>query len=175
MQYPNEHKNIVSDLLDGRFILQGDANYAIIASEEFNEAYKRFFQLSFGIELITEPEFVYLVSIEKAKDKPARDFLIFLSVLCRELALEGKNFRKEIEEGVFETEDTELRLRQSVKWELLEKTPVIQFRQFLKHWRGRNVIAFLDNSGNRFRFTSAIQVFLNAASEIAKMKMTESA
>jgi hypothetical protein len=174
MQYPKEHKEIVNDLLDGKFILQNEANYSVLTASEYSDDYKTFFEMSFGFDLVIDAEFAYLSSREKQKDKPARDFLIFLSVFCRELALEGKNFRTCIEQDTFDVDDIEQTLKQSVKWELLEKTSAAQPRDFLKRWKNKNVISFIGNNNNRFKFTSAVKVFLNAAEEIARLKMSDS-
>ncbi len=171
MNYPAEHKHIVTSLLDGKFIIYPSPLFLKI--QEQSEDYSEFFIKSFGYELKIEAEFAYLIS-DKNTEKGTRDFVLFLAVLCRELDYSGKNFREQIELGIFDIIETEQLLRQSSKWEILEKTSVASskggFEGFLNTWNYKNVLAKSDNKF--FKFTKAVKLFFEFAVSIANAKMT---
>ena len=95
---------------------------------------------------------------------------MFLAILSRELDYSGKNFRDKIELGSFDINETEELLRQSSKWEILEKTTVSEFDKFIKTWRSKNLIEI---DGNKFKFTKAVKLFFTFAMEIAEEKLKE--
>jgi hypothetical protein len=78
--YPSDHKEIVTQLLDGRFIIYPNALFATIQQQE--DEYIEFFKESYGFELTMDAEFAYLSSNEIA-EKRTRDFTLFLAILCR--------------------------------------------------------------------------------------------
>lgn len=164
-EYPNEHNKIVSELLDGKFIISPSSLFYKI--QELEDDYSEFFKKSFNYNLNIEAEFAYLSSNE-VTEKRTRDFTLFLAILSRELDYSGKNFRDKIELGSFDIYETEELLRQSSKWEILEKTTVSEFEKFLKTWRGKNLIVL---DGNKFKFTKAVKLFFTYAMEIAEEKL----
>ena len=164
-EYPNEHNKIVSELLDGKFIISPSSLFYKI--QELEDEYSEFFKKSFNYNLNIEAEFAYLSSNE-VTEKKTRDFTLFLAILSRELDYSGKNFRDKIELVSFDIYETEELLRQSSKWEILKKTTVSEFEKFLKTWRGKNLI-ILD--GNKFKFTKAVKLFFTYAMEIAEEKL----
>jgi hypothetical protein len=165
--YPTEHKDIVNNLLEGKFLIYPNQLFVAIKKQE--DEYIEFFEKSFGYELIVDAEFAYLLSNE-SKEKRSRDFTLFLALLCRELDYNGKNFRDSVELASFDIEETEQLLKRSSKWEILEKTSVANFEQFLSDWEKKNL---LKRTGNQFKFTKAVKLFLEFAIEIAKAKMKE--
>jgi hypothetical protein len=165
--YPNEHKEIVSQLLDGRFIIYPNPMFAVIQAQE--DEYKEFFKESYGFDLNIDSEFAYLSSNE-VTEKRTRDFTLFLAMLCRELDYSGKNFRDSIELATFDIADTEKLLRQSSKWEILEKTSIAEFEKFIGTWHTKNV---LKRSGNQFKFTKAVKLFFEFAVNVANAKLKE--
>ena len=169
MKYPTEHKQIVNNLLDGKFLIYPSPLFVKIQEQE--DDYKDFFAESFGYELKIETEYAYLIS-DKNSEKSTRDFVLFLAVLCRELDYNGTNFREQIELGTFDISETEQLLRQSSKWEILEKTSVAKgdFDNFINAWTNRNV---LKKSDKRFKFTKAVKLFFEFAVNIANSKMRE--
>ena len=171
MKYPTEHKQIVSNLLDGKFIIY--PNQLFVKIQEQDDAYKEFFVESFGYELKIETEYAYLVS-DKNSEKSTRDFVLFLAVLCRELDYNSTNFREQIEYGTFDISETEQLLRKSSKWEILEKTSVVSskgdFEGFIKTWDYKNVLTKTDK---QFKFTKAVKLFFEFAVNIANAKMKE--
>ncbi|MCB0537305.1 MAG: hypothetical protein KDE33_07220 [Bacteroidetes bacterium] len=167
--YPSEHKEIVSNLLDGKFIIYPSPLFAVLQQEEFADDYKEFFKQSYGYELTIDNEFAYLSSNE-VNEKRTRDFVLFLAMLCRELDYSGKNFRDTIELGSFDISETEQLLKQSSKWEILEKTSVAEFEKFIGSWASKNVIK---RTGNQFKFTKAIKLFFEFAVNVANAKLKE--
>ena len=165
--YPAEHREIVSNLLEGRFLIYPNQFFVALKNQE--DEYKEFFQNSFGYELRIEAEYGYLLSSE-SKEKRTRDFTLFLALLCRELDYSGKDFRDSVELASFDIEETEQLLRQSSKWEILEKTSVANFEQFLGDWEKKNL---LKRTFNQFKFTKAVKLFLEFAINIENSKMKE--
>ncbi len=165
--YPSEHKEIVSQLLDGRFIIYPNPMFAVIQTQE--DDYKEFFKESYGFELNIDSEFAYLSSNE-VTEKRTRDFTLFLAMLCRELDYSGKNFRNSIELATFDIVDTEKLLKQSSKWEIIEKTSVANFDSFIDTWNRKNV---LKRTGNQFKFTKAVKLFFEFAVNVANAKLKE--
>src|SRR3989339_1320794 len=165
--YPSEHKEIVSQLLDGRFIIYPNPMFAVIQTQE--DEYKEFFKESYGFDLNIDSEFAYLSSNE-VTEKRTRDFTLFLAMLCRELDYSGKNFRDSIELATFDIADTEKLLRQSSKWEILEKTSIAEFDKFIGTWHTKNV---LKRIGNQFKFTKAVKLFFEFPVNVANAKLKE--
>jgi len=171
MKYPTEHKHIVSNLLDGKFLIYPSPLFVKIQEQE--DDYKEFFAESFGYELKIETEYGYLIS-DKNSEKGTRDFVLFLAVLCRELDYNGTNFREQIELGTFDISETEQLLQQSSKWEILEKTSAANskggFEGFINTWAYKNVLTKTDK---QFKFTKAVKLFFEFAVNIANEKMKE--
>jgi hypothetical protein len=165
--YPTEHKEIVSNLLDGKFIIY--PTNLFVALKNLEDEYTVFFEKTFGYELKVDAEFAYLLSND-TKEKQTRDFTLFLALLCRELDYSGKNFRDSVELASFDITETEELLKQSSKWEILEKTSVANFDQFISTWEKRNL---LKRTGNQFKFTKAVKLFLEFAINVANAKMRE--
>ncbi len=166
MQYPNEHKKIVSNLLDGKFIISSHL-FNVIKEQE--DDYIEFFKKSYGFDLKVEADFAYLSS-DDVKETRTRDFVLFLAVLCRELDYSGKNFRDTVELGSLDISETFELLKQSSKWEILEKTTVADFEKFITTWTGKNLLM---KTGSQFKFTKAVIVFLSFAVNIANAKIKE--
>ncbi len=166
MQYPNEHKKIVSNLLDGKFIISSHL-FNVIKDQE--DDYIEFFKKSYGFDLKVEADFAYLSS-DDVKETRTRDFVLFLAVLCRELDYSGKNFRDTVELGSLDISETFELLKQSSKWEILEKTTVADFEKFITTWTGKNLLI---KTGSQFKFTKAVIVFLSFAVNIANAKIKE--
>lgn len=164
--YLPEHREIVSALLDGKFLLNTDSVFAALTMQQ-NE-YTDFFEQSFGYELVMDTELAYLRS-SAVSEKDTRNFTLFLAVLCRELDLIGKDFKQEIASKPFDIIETTSLLKQSSKWEMLERIIGEDLNQFLKPWVRRNVLQ--RPTTNSFRFTKAIKVFFSFASDIAQSKL----
>ncbi|MBI5539039.1 MAG: hypothetical protein HY951_03205 [Bacteroidia bacterium] len=165
--YPSDHKEIVSNLLDGRFIIYPNPLFGTIQTQD--DEYKEFFKESYGFELCIDSEFAYLSSKE-VTEKRTRDFTLFLAMLCRELDYSGKNFRDLIELATFDIIETEQLLKQSSRWDILEKTSVANFDTFIDTWHKKNV---LKRTGSQFKFTKAVKLFFEFAVNVANAKLKE--
>ncbi len=166
-EYPKEHKEIVNQLLDGKFILSPSPLFNII--NKYDDEYPDFFKHSFGYKLNIETEFAYLSSHDISETR-TRDFTLFIAILCRELDYSGNSFREKIEVGSFDINETFELLKLSSKWEILEKTSVADFEKFIKTWNSKNL---LQVEGNKFKFTKAVKLFFTFAIEIAEKKLNE--
>ena len=166
--YPIDHKEIVGYLLNGKFLIYPNPLFLSLLKQD--EEYKEFFKVSFGYDLILDAEFAYLASTD-TNEKRTRDFTLFLAILCRELDYSGKNFKDLIDAGTFEISETEQLLKASSKWEILERTSVANFDEFIDTWHKRNILI---RYGNHFKFTKAIKAFFEFAINVAKAKMAES-
>lgn len=163
--YPPEHKEVVNQLINGKFIIYPSPLFHAIQKQD--DEYKEFFQLSFGYDLIIDAEYAYLASSE-TQEKRTRDFTLFLAILCRELDYSGRNFKEVIELSTFDTFATEQLLRDSSKWEILERTSVANFESFIDAWHKKNV---LERIGNKFKFTKAVKLFFEFAINISNAKL----
>jgi hypothetical protein len=74
MEYPRYHKEIVNDLMAGKFILASDPKF--VSLKEQVPFYEKFFKESFGYEMEVKSDFAYLLSYETAEQlsRMARTF-----------------------------------------------------------------------------------------------------
>jgi hypothetical protein len=165
--YPSEHKEIVKELLDGKFILYSDKLFSVI--QDNKDFYEDFFQQSFDYNLDVRSEFIFLTS-KATTERDTRDFTIFLALLCRELELEGKKFREQIDFATFYVDDVWQTLTNSTKKEIIDSTGIKDFRNFLNRWNRKNVISL---TGNSFKFTKAVNLFFEFAVNVANEKLKE--
>lgn len=177
LPFPKEHREITHQLLNGKFILGDENLYQPV--HENKEMYADFFSKTFDYELVINSEYAYLKSTNE-KDKSSRDFLVFLALLCRELDKDGKDFKKEIEEGKFLVDDMAAFLTDSSKKkEIIHSTSMtdhkgeIDLINFLNEWSRRNVIRYFDSTKSAFRFTGAIGMFFDFATSIAHEKLSD--
>lgn len=165
IEYPNHHKQIVKDLVEGKFLLFSDSHFAELTKH--SEFYQDFFLNSFGFKLELKSEYAFLSSTATV-ERDTRDFTIFLALLCRELELEGKAFKDSIDHSPFNIDEVWEMLKNSTKAEVIESTGIRDFRNFLGRWHRKNLIAI---SGNTFRFTRAVQLFFEFAASLANEKL----
>ena len=93
MDFPRYHKEIVGDLLDGKFVLATDAKFIELKNNA--DFYGKFFKETFDFYLDIKSDYAYLIS-EETMEMLSRDICIFIGLLCYELDKEGKNFLDEI-------------------------------------------------------------------------------
>jgi len=160
MNYPDEHLEIVQELLYGKFILSDEPFFSVIA--EHHNFYKQFFKLSFNYDLEQTAEFIYLSSTQTS-EKFSRNLMLLLGVLSYELNSKGKNLYDGLTE-VYQIEDLEKIVEESSYKSICRK---IEIESMIRNdCRKRNIVEFI-NDGNSFKFTRAINVFLERAKEIA--------
>ena len=172
MAYPPEHQTIVWALLkSGSFLLYENPVFSIINQHRL--FYKDFFLASFGYELVITNDYAYLTS-KDSKDHFSRDFLIFLCALCYELNQEGKQVSLAIKKSVFDYDQVDDYLRNSLFNEAINNSiSNFSLEKFLKRLERKNIIKFLDSNNHKFRFTAAVEEFLGSAIEISHHQIPE--
>jgi len=159
MNYPEGHLAIVQELLSGKFILSDELFFTVIS--ENSNFYKQFFKESFNYEIEQTSEFIYLSSTQ-TNEKFSRNLMLLLGVLSYELNLKGKNLYDGLAE-LYQIEDIEKIVEESSYKSICRK---IEIEPMLRNdCRKRNIVTFI-NEGSAFKFTAAINLFLERAKEI---------
>ncbi|MFA9215245.1 MAG: hypothetical protein ACEQSR_15625 [Candidatus Methylacidiphilales bacterium] len=170
MEFPRYHKDIVSDLMSGKFILASDPKF--VSLKETEDFYTSFFKESFGYELEIKTDFAYILSYETG-EQLSRDICLFFAILSFELDKDGKNFLEEIQYAEFETEKLDEYFSNSSYTELIlnnnQMKDAFSKKQFYTTLNRRNII---EKTGeNKFTFTQAYKVFIDFAADFAKGKL----
>lgn len=170
MDFPRYHKDIVGDLLDGKFILATDAKFIELKNNA--DFYGKFFKETFEFYLDIKSDYAYLIS-EETMEMLSRDICIFIGLLCYELDKEGKNFLDEIQYAEFDLEIVDNLLDNSSYIDLIQNNNQLKNsearKQFLGTLNRRNIID--RNSDKKFTFTPAYKVFMDFAKNFAKGKL----
>ncbi len=170
MDFPRYHKDIVGDLLDGKFILATDAKFIELKNNA--DFYGKFFKETFDFYLDIKSDYAYLIS-EETMEMLSRDICIFIGLLCYELDKEGKNFLDEIQYAEFDSEMIDNLLDNSSYTDLIMNNNQLKNsearKQFLGTLNRRNIID--RNSDKKFTFTPAYKVFMDFAKNFAKGKL----
>jgi len=172
MDFPRYHKDIVGDLLDGKFILATDAKF--IELKNNTDFYGKFFKETFEYYLDIKSDYAYLIS-EETMEMLSRDICIFIGVLCYELDKEGKNFLDEIQYAEFDSEMIDTIFDNSSYGDLILNNNQLKNsearKQFIGTLNRRNIID--RNSDKKFTFTPAYKVFMDFAKNFAKGKLQQ--
>jgi hypothetical protein len=170
---PKYHKEIVEDLINGRFILSKEKYFEEL--REYSDYYKLFFEKSFGHEFIFLQDYAYIVSSE-TNETLSRDICIFLAILCYELDKEGINFLDKIEYGDFTLEEVDKYFENSTFIDLIQNNNQIKDydarRKLIRTMTTKNIIE--KNYEDRFSFTVAYKVFIDFAKGLAENGKTTS-
>ena len=172
MDYPKNHKDIVEDLMAGKFILP---SVKYFESLKENEAfYSEFFKESFGYTLNITNDFAYVVSPE-TQETLSRDISIFFAILCYELDRDGRNFLDLLQYSEFEAEEIDRMFENSSFIDLILSNKQLKDgdarRSLLNAMNRRHIIEKITE--DRFIFTSAYKVFIEFAIELAKSRSKE--
>ena len=174
MDFPRYHKEIVGDLLDGKFILATDAKFVELKNSA--DFYGKFFKDTFDFYLDIKSDYAYLIS-EDTMEMLSRDICIFIGLLCYELDKEGKNFLEEIQYAEFEFDYVDALFDNSSYVDLIQNNNQLKNsearRQFFGTLNRRNIID-RSNSDRKFSFTPAYKVFMDFAKNFAKGKLSSS-
>ncbi len=172
MEYPRYHKEIVNDLMAGKFILASDPKF--VSLKEQVPFYEKFFKESFGYEMEVKSDFAYLLSYETA-EQLSRDICMFFAILCYELDKDGKNFLEEIQYAEFEHEKLDSYFDNSAYAELIASNNQLRNsesrRDFIRTLARRNIVE--RNGDGKFTFTQAYKVFVDFAADFAKGKLVK--
>jgi hypothetical protein len=171
--YPDKHKEIVTSLMEGKFITVEDFLFETIKKNE--DFYINFFETSFGFEIIGNHDFYYLVSSE-TNENTSRDISIFFSILCYELDKDGKNFLEELNYSEFHIDEI-LEYFKSSSWlDVIKANKQLNTDDSLKRQIGtmvkRNIA--VKQSNDRYSFTKAHKLFIDFAKDLIKDDKNES-
>jgi hypothetical protein len=171
MDFPRYHKEIVADLLDGKFILATDPKFVELKNSAV--FYDTFFKQTFDFYIDVKSDYAYLIS-EETMEMLSRDICIFIALLSYELDKEGKNFLEVIQYAEFDFDYIDQLLDNSSYIDLIQNNNQLKNsearRQFLGTLHRRNIID-KSNSEKRFSFTPAYKVFMDFAKDFAKGKL----
>ena len=171
--YPEKHKDIVTSLMDGKFITVDDLLFETIKKKE--DFYIEFFENSFGFELIGDHDFYYLVSSE-TNENTSRDISIFFSILCYELDKDGKNFLEELNYSEFHIGEILEYFSNSSWTDVIKANKQLNNDESLKRLIGtmskRNIS--LKQSNERYSFTKAHKLFIDFAKDLIEDDKKES-
>jgi len=172
MKYPENHQQVVGDLLAGKFVHSG---IPLLATIKSNEAfYTDFFKKSFGYHLHIEEKYAFLSS-KQTKEQSTRDLLLMLALLAHEYHHERKDFFKEIEKKVILVEDLQAYLKRSSKYnEVIKGTQAEDLPRFLDMWHRRYLIEYTRPDHSGFRFLPPVHAFLSVALALAEEQLIES-
>ena len=165
--YPDKHKEIVTSLMEGKFITVEDLSYETIKKNE--DFYITFFEKSFGFELIGNQDFYYLVSNE-TNENTSRDISIFFSILCYELDKDGKNFLEELNYSEFHIDEIIEYFKNSSWTDVIKVNKQLNNDENLKRLIGimakRNIAVKQGN--DRYSFTKAHKLFIDFVKDLIK-------
>ncbi|HIE45954.1 MAG TPA: hypothetical protein EYP87_07320 [Flavobacteriaceae bacterium] len=109
MNYPEKHYEIVQNLLNGKFILQGQEVYDILVPNY--DFYKIFFKKSFKYDLVKTSEVIYLAS-DNTSEKFSRNLMLILAILVDNINLQGKDLYEELYKN-YKIQDIEVIIKNS--------------------------------------------------------------
>lgn len=172
MDFPRYHKQIVGDLLDGKFILATDAKFTELKNS--NEFYDKFFKDTFGYELEIKSDYAFILSNE-TNEMLSRDICIFFGLLCYELDKDGKNFLEEIQYAEFDIDTIDNYFDNSSYIDLVQNNNQLKNsesrKQFMNTLSRRNIVE--KSSDKKFSFTPAYKVFVDFAANFAKGRLMQ--
>lgn len=165
--YPDKHKEIVTSLMEGKFITVAGLLFEVIKKNE--DFYINFFEKSFGFELIGNQDYYYLISSE-TNENTSRDFSIFFSILCYELDKDGKNFLEELNYSEFHIDEIIEYFKNSSWSDVIKANKQLNNDENLKRHIGtmvkRNIAVKQNNE--RYSFTKAHKLFIDFAKDLIK-------
>lgn len=172
--YPDKHKEIVTSLMEGRFVTVDDLSFDTLKQNE--DFYIQFFEKSFGFELIGNHDFYYLVSND-TNENTSRDIAIFFSILCYELDKDGKNFLEELNYSEFHIDEIIEYFNNSSWTDVINANNQLKNDESLKRHMGtmvrRNIA--VKQSNDRYSFTKAHKLFIDFAKDLVNGDKSEKA
>jgi hypothetical protein len=163
--FPEKHRDIVSQLMNGVFITPDQALFKTLHSEL--SFYQTFFMESFGYQCHGTVDYVYLAS-EPSKENLSRDVAIFFGLLCLELANQGRNFQEDLMYRHFSESELIDLIQEPIAWkELLRYTTHLKpdsIGNLIQTLIKRNILKRVGK--DQYAFTSAHQYFLAFAKDL---------
>lgn len=167
--YPNKHKQIVTSLMDGRFITIDESYFDIV--KENQDFYAEFFDKSFGFELKNTQEFYYLIS-EETNENTSRDISIFFSIFCYELDKDGKNFMNELGFSDFHIDEIVDYIKNSSWTDIVKSNKQLNDADGIKRLVGSTMVKrniAVKHSDDNYSFTKAYKLFIDFARNLIKL------
>lgn len=165
--YPDKHREIVTSFMEGKFITVEELLFEQVKKNE--DFYIKFFQESFGFELVGSQEFYYLISNE-TNENTSRDISIFFSILCYELDKSGMNFLDELNFSEFHINDIIEYFNNSSWSDVIKANKQLNNDESLKRHLGtmvkRNIA--IKHNNDRYSFTKAHKLFIDFAKDLIK-------
>ena len=171
--YPNKHKQIVTSLMDGRFITIDEPHFDIL--KENHDFYLRFFDKSFGFELRNTQEFYYLIS-EETNENTSRDISIFFSILCYELDKDGKNFMDKLGFSDFYMDEIIDYITNSSWTDVVKANKQLNDADSIKRLVSSTMVKrniAVKYSDDKYSFTKAYKLFIDFARELIKTEVND--
>ena len=171
--YPNKHKQIVTSLMDGRFITIDESYFDIV--KENQDFYVEFFNKSFGFELKYRQEFYYLIS-EETNENTSRDICIFFSIFCYELDKDGKNFMDELGFSDFHIDEIIEYIKNSTWTDVVKSNNQLKNADGIKKLVGSTMVKrniSVKHSDDEYSFTKAYKFFIDFSRELIKSELND--
>lgn len=171
--YPNKHKQIVTSLMDGRFITIDESYFNIV--KENQDFYIDFFHKSFGFELKNTQEFYYLIS-EETNENTSRDISIFFSIFCYELDKDGKNFMDELGFSDFHIDEIIEYIKNSTWTDIVKSNKQLNDADSIRRLVGSTMVKrniAIKHSDDKYSFTKAYKFFIDFARELIKSELNQ--
>lgn len=170
MVYPSNHRQIVEELMGGKFILSNEGHFNSLKENE--TFYSEFFKISFDLDLNLKTEYAFLLS-KDTQENFSRDVSIFIAILCYELDRDGRNFMEALDFNEFTFEEVDRYFDNSSFIDLIESNKSLREpdarRTLINGMQRRNIVC--KNFDDRFSFTQAHKVFMDFAKELALQRM----
>jgi hypothetical protein len=170
MVYPSNHRQIVEELMGGKFILSNEEHFNSL--KENDTFYTEFFKISFDLDLNLKTEYAFLLS-KDTQENFSRDVSIFIAILCYELDRDGRNFMEALDFNEFTFEEVDRYFDNSSFIDLIESNKSLREpdarRTLINGMHRRNIVN--KNFEDRFSFTQAYKVFVDFAKELALKRM----
>ena len=170
MVYPSNHRQIVEELMGGKFILSNENHFNSLKENE--TFYSEFFKISFDLDLNLKTEYAFLLS-KDTQENFSRDVSIFIAILCYELDRDGRNFMEALDFNEFTFEEVDRYFDNSSFIDLIESNKSLREpdarRTLINGMHRRNIVT--KNFEDRFSVTQAHKVFVDFAKELALKRM----
>jgi len=171
--YPNKHKQIVTSLMDGRFITIDESYFDVV--KENQDFYVDFFEKSFGFELKNTQEFYYLIS-EETNENTSRDISIFFSIFCYELDKDGKNFMDELGFSDFHIDEIIEYIKNSAWIDIVKSNKQLNDADSIRRLVGSTMVKrniAIKHSDDKYSFTKAYKLFIDFTRELIKSELND--
>jgi hypothetical protein len=166
--YPDKHKDIVTSLMDGKFITVDELLFEPLRKKI--DFYKEFFEQSFGFELKETHDFYYLISND-TNENTSRDISIFFSILCYELDKDSKNFLEELNYSEFHIDEIVEYFNNSSWTDVIKANKQLSTNENIKKLIGTTMVRrniAVKQGNNRYSFTKAHKLFIDFAKDLIK-------